>query len=65
MGSQWSQVVKDQSKTNPGIADYTKCQSGVFMYSSFSMIASKYTKLYKFNKLTMGTSNFLTDHLLI
>lgn len=33
MGSQWSQVVKDQEQKKPSLAEYTKCQSAVFVYS--------------------------------
>ena len=40
MGTQWSQIVKEESKRTPGIADYTKCQSAVFFYSSLSMVTS-------------------------
>lgn len=41
MGTQWSQIVKEEGKRNPGLADYTKCQSAVFVYSTLSMISSK------------------------
>ncbi len=41
MGTSWGQIVKEESKRSPGIADYTKCQSAVFAYSSLSMITSK------------------------
>jgi hypothetical protein len=39
MGTQWGQVVKEQSKTSSGIAEFTKCQSAAFTYSSLSLIA--------------------------
>jgi hypothetical protein len=42
MGTQWGQIVKEESKNSPGIADYTKCQSAVFVYSTFSMITGSF-----------------------
>ena len=40
MGTQWGQVVKEETKQgSKGIAEYTKCQSAVFAYSYFSMVA--------------------------
>jgi hypothetical protein len=41
MGTQWGQIVKEESKRNPGIGEYTKCQSGVFAYSTLSMITGE------------------------
>jgi hypothetical protein len=41
VGTSWGQIVKEESKRSPGIADYTKCQSAVFAYSSLSLITSK------------------------
>ncbi len=39
MGTNWSQVVKNEIKTNPGIVDYTKCQSAAFTYSIIMFLA--------------------------
>lgn len=51
MGTSWGQVVKEEGKNFPGLAEYTKCQSTVFAYST----------------LTMVTGNFMswTDRLLV
>ncbi|RNA22040.1 kish-A [Brachionus plicatilis] len=38
MGTRWGQIVKEESKNSPGIAEYTKCQSAVFAYSSFTLL---------------------------
>ncbi|CAF0727446.1 unnamed protein product [Brachionus calyciflorus] len=38
MGTRWGQIVKDESKNSKGIAEYTKCQSAVFTYSSFTLL---------------------------
>jgi hypothetical protein len=42
MGTSWGQIVKEESKRSPGIADYTKCQSGVFAYSTLAMVAGNF-----------------------
>lgn len=38
MGTRWGQIVKEESKNSPGIAEYTKCQSAVFTYSSLTLL---------------------------
>ncbi len=39
MGTQWGQIVKEESKRSKGIGEYTKCQSQVFAYSSLLLLA--------------------------
>ena len=39
MGNQqFGQIMKEESKTDPMVADYTRCQSAVFVYSTGSLI---------------------------
>ena len=38
MGTQWGQIVKEESKNYKGIGEYTKCQSAVFAYSSMTLL---------------------------
>lgn len=41
MGTSWGQVVKENKEIHPGIAEYTKCQSKVFFYSTISTAGGK------------------------